>query len=78
MRNLEKWIGGSFPVDGWAEGAVTWVAGARDGATRYAKTHQGIWYMVTPLDAHIADTPLRITDDGLIADLDAFIRNSPQ
>lgn len=22
-RNLDKWPGGSFPIDGWAEGPVT-------------------------------------------------------
>jgi hypothetical protein len=77
MRNLEKWVGGSFPVDGWAERPVTWVAGARDGFVRYAKTHQGVWYVVTPLDAHIADNPVRITDVGLIVDLEAFIAIRP-
>lgn len=55
--NLDKWPGGSFPIDGWAEGHVTRVAGARKSITRYDKTHRRVRCVVTPIDLfrHRAD-----------------------
>jgi hypothetical protein len=71
MRNLEKWRDIPFPISGHAEGHVIWVAGAIEGASRYAKTHQGIWYLVMPAE----NGPGRITDEALIADLEALTAN---
>jgi hypothetical protein len=71
MHKLSRWIG-TLPVDGWAYGGVTWVAGAIEGNARYAKTHEGIWYSVTPIHSHTADVPVRITDESLIKELEAF------
>jgi hypothetical protein len=72
MHNLSKWVGAPLPMDGWAYGDVTWVAGAVEGSAVYAKTKEGIWYSVTPIGSHKADVPVRVTDDSLIAELEAF------
>jgi hypothetical protein len=72
MRNLSRWIG-TLPVDGAVDDhAVTWVAGAIEGNARYSKTNEGIWYSVTPIHSRTADVPVRITDESLIKELEAF------
>jgi hypothetical protein len=71
MRNLSKWIG-TLPVAGWAFGDVVWVAGAIEGNSRYSKTHEGKWYSVTPIHSHTADSPVPITDETLIRELEEF------
>ncbi len=64
---------GVYPIDGWAYGPVTWIAGVLDGDLHYSKTSGGDWFSVTPRHSHTADVPVRITDEALIKELERVI-----